>query len=131
MSLFVNIYEADLKMQPRSLPTSVAGRTFDQKMDLLRLRILRDTEARAVAMGYDFMVDKIKTDPKFVEFWQGPKYIKISKEHSVFVFVEKSTEEIFGAKGWSQINKHHQYGSLSTMADWNWGDSYPRRMRGR
>ena len=56
----------------------------------------------------------------------GKKYARIDDRNSGILMVDMKTGEIFGIKGYGQIHRGHPYGTLDTIADWYWGEYYPR-----
>lgn len=73
----------------------------------------------------------------------GPRFIRIYDESgtdipkpphklqkSVRYFVERETGVIFGASGWKAYNPVHQYGTLETLDEYEWGDYYGKRKDG-
>jgi hypothetical protein len=48
------------------------------------------------------------------------KYIKVDVGTSGKYMVEISTGNIFGIAGYGQIHRGHQYGTLDTVAAWDW-----------
>ena len=61
-------------------------------------------------------IEQCKTTVK-----DGPKYIKVNVGPSGKYMIEKTTEKIFGIKGYGVIHRGHQYGTLDTIDDWYWG----------
>jgi hypothetical protein len=62
---------------------------------------------------------------RFVRVWQN------NGQKSVRYFVEKETGIIFGAKGWKAYNPNHEYGTLETITEWNWGGYYATSKSGK
>jgi hypothetical protein len=42
--------------------------------------------------------------------------------------VEHATGTIFGIHGYGKVNKRHQYGTLATVTEWNWGGYTARQV---
>lgn len=65
----------------------------------------------------------------------GSRFVRVWSENGIqkFVkyFVEKDTGVIFGAKGWKAYNPNHQYGTLDTLDEYEWGDYYGKRKDGK
>jgi hypothetical protein len=61
----------------------------------------------------------------------GPKYTKVDRgpahNMSGMLMVENATGRIFGIKAYGVIHRGHAYGTLDTIADWDWSDYYPRQ----
>jgi len=57
----------------------------------------------------------------------GKKYIKVDKDKSAFLMIDKSSRQIYGCKGYGVVNLRHQYGTLDTINNFNWGDHSPVR----
>ncbi len=51
----------------------------------------------------------------------GKKYARVDVGTSGKYMVDMETQEIYGIKGYGVIHKGHQYGTLDTIQDWNWG----------
>jgi hypothetical protein len=43
--------------------------------------------------------------------------------------VEVATGNIYGIKAYGKVHKGHFYGTLDTVADWDWSNYYPSRLR--
>ena len=50
----------------------------------------------------------------------GRKYANVDVGGSGKYMVELSTGKIYGIKGYGVIHRGHQFGTLDTIADWNW-----------
>lgn len=57
----------------------------------------------------------------------GPKYTRVDVGDSGKYMVVNATGEIFGIKGYGVIHRGHYYGTLETVADWQWGDYHAFR----
>ena len=71
-----------------------------------------------------------QADELIVEVIPGPKYTKINRgtkpyQMSGYLMVENATGEIYGIKGYGQVHKGRHYGSLDTVASYNWGSYHP------
>lgn len=60
---------------------------------------------------------------------EGKRFVKVwanngGNSRYVRYFVEKDTGIIFGAEGWKKYNPKRQYGDLTTINDWAWGEYY-------
>ena len=65
----------------------------------------------------------------------GRRFVKIftnnGAQRSVRYFVEKSSGIIFGAASWQKFNPNHEYGTLDTVAEWDWSDYYAVHKQGK
>lgn len=52
----------------------------------------------------------------------GRKYTKVDIGPSGAYMIVNATGEIFGIKAYGAIHKGHYYGTLDTIAEWNWGE---------
>jgi hypothetical protein len=57
----------------------------------------------------------------------GNKYIKVDIGTGGRYMIEKETGIIFGIKAYGQVHKGHAYGTVDTIAEWDWSDYYPKR----
>jgi len=78
-----------------------------QQIESLRKRKL-DCEANIIG---------VKTRIK-----RGNKYWKVDVGNSGKYMVEYLTGEIYGIRGYGQINRKQHYGNLKTIHDWYWGE---------
>lgn len=60
----------------------------------------------------------------------GQKYIKVDVGSSGRYMVEASTGNIFGIKGYGTIHRGHWYGTLDTVAEYDWSQYYPSKKDG-
>lgn len=63
---------------------------------------------------------------KSVEVVKGRRYDRILVDAGVLYFVEKNTATIYGAKSATQHNTRRVYGTLSTLAQYDWTTGTPR-----
>lgn len=65
---------------------------------------------------------------------KGRRFYKVfsynGSQRSVRYFVERSTGIIFGAASWQKFNPNHEYGTLDTIAEWDWSDYYAKHKQG-
>ena len=61
----------------------------------------------------------------------GRKYTKVDVGDSGKFMIDNNTGEIFGIRGYGQVNKHplHCYGTLETVDEWYWGNYKPERKK--
>ena len=57
----------------------------------------------------------------------GNKYIKVDVGTSGKFMIDKSNNVIYGIKAYGQVHKGHAYGTLDTIAEWDWSDYYPAK----
>lgn len=50
----------------------------------------------------------------------GPVYTKVDFGGSGKYMVENATGTIYGIKGYGRVHKGHWYGTLDTIAEWDW-----------
>lgn len=55
----------------------------------------------------------------------GRKYANVDIGNSGRFMVEIETGAIFGIKGYGKVHRGHQYGTLDTIRDYDWGHYYP------
>jgi len=67
-------------------------------------------------------------DDAKVTIKDGKKFAKVDVGTSGKFMVDYETGEIFGIKGYGVVHRGHCYGTLDTIADWYWGDYYPRKL---
>ena len=60
-----------------------------------------------------------------VKIVPGSKYAKVNVGGSGKFMVEIATGNIYGIKGYGQVNKGHAYGTLDTIANFFWGGYAP------
>jgi hypothetical protein len=89
--------------------------TFARLLETEQLENLRQR-------GLDCEANILRCKSKIVD---GKKYIKVNLDGTGKYMVEKSTEFIYGIKGYGQVHKGHQYGTLDTINKWYWGSYYP------
>ena len=62
---------------------------------------------------------------------EGRKYAKIDKGSDEVQwqgrFMVDSDGNIFGIKAYGKVHHGHNYGTLDTINDWNWGEFYPTK----
>lgn len=52
----------------------------------------------------------------------GGKYARVDLGRSGKYMVELDTGNIFGIKGYGVIHRGHAYGTVDTIAEWDWSD---------
>lgn len=86
-------------------------------------------KAFAALLHADYLLDltarypTLSKDPKesAVSVHEGKKYARVDVGTSGKYMVDLKTEEIFGIKAYGVIHRGHRYGTLDTIAEWEWG----------
>ena len=105
--------------------TDVTDMEYCEKLLALAQKLEHDQQTQLV-------LDKLDCAPNManavtvIKF--GKKYDKIDIGGSGKLMNVKETGEVFGIKGYGDIHKGHQYGTLDTIADWYWGWFSPVKM---
>lgn len=94
--------------------------TIETKLEQFRALVEADTRARYLA---EFGEDRFAVhEPRTVARLKlGKKYAKVDVGTSGKYMVEMDTGRIFGIKAYGVIHRGHQYGTLDTINEWNWG----------
>lgn len=72
-----------------------------------------------------FVALLLKAGHRSVEVLKGRKYDRMVVNGSVTYFVDKSNEVIYGAKSAAQHNTRRLYGTLETLAQYDWTSGTP------
>lgn len=68
------------------------------------------------------------TNPEKIEVETGRKYDKVcintGAQRLGRYMVDRNSWVIYGIKSWAQVNERRTYGSLDTIAEWNWEPYY-------
>jgi len=106
------------------------------KLENFRATVERDTRARYLAdwqrdqaKGHDYPLS-VHEPQMVVKIKMGRKYTNVDVGSSGKYMVELATGAIYGIKAYGVIHRGHSYGTLDTVADWNWGD-YRARLRAK
>ena len=101
---------------------------MNAKLETFRAMIEAQTRQRyadewkrdqARGMNYDLSVH----EPQMVcTIKLGRKYANVDVGSSGRYMVELATGAIYGIKGYGVIHRGHYYGTLDTIADWDWSD---------
>jgi len=59
----------------------------------------------------------------------GRKYTKIDVGSSGKYMVENATGRIYGIKAYGVVHLGHQYGTLDTINEWQWGRYYAGKLK--
>ena len=89
-----------------------------EKIEALAARLQADTQARFIKDGYTLAVHLPNTLSK-VKY--GRKYANVDIGGSGKYMIELDTGRIFGIKAYGVIHRGHQYGTLDTIEDYDWG----------
>lgn len=60
----------------------------------------------------------------------GKKFIKVDVGSSGRYMVEVATGNVFGTKGYGVVHRGHWYGTLDTVAEYDWSQYYPSKKDG-
>ena len=97
------------------------------KLEAFRARVETDTRARYAAdwerdqargMNYPLSIHERQMCTKVK---MGRKYANVDVGDSGRYMVELSTSNIYDIKAYGVIHRGHQYGTLDTIAEWDWG----------
>ena len=93
-------------------------------------RVFEERKIAFAKRGY------LHLDPDFecaTRVVNGSKYTKVdvgpANNWSGKFMIDKEGN-IFGIKGYGQVNKRHWYGTLETVDKWTWGEYYPSKKKG-
>lgn len=95
--------------------------TNTERIEALAALISEETKARMAAKYSQWQADEVKITVK-----PGRVYTKIDRSNSGMLMVENATGNIYGIKGYGQVHKGHQYGTLDEIGLYYWGEYYPR-----
>lgn len=88
---------------------------------LLKLAKLMAEQSVERLQADDLACDANVFHAKKVVIKDGKKYIKVDQGDSGKYMIVKETGEIFGIKAYGVIHRGHQFGTLDTIDQWNWG----------
>lgn len=99
--------------------------TEEQKIQALADLVLEQSRARLAQL-----YSQGQAEAERVEVRPGKVYTKIDRgpAHNMagMLMIEHGTGNVYGIKAYGKVHKGHAYGTLDTIADWYWGDYYPR-----
>lgn len=98
---------------------SAFNQSYAERCQVLADMITVAQEAHCVVRGYTKM-DIIKADCQ-ARVIHGKKYTKIDVGTSGKYMIVPETGVIHGIKAYGVIHPKHTYGTLDTIAQWNWG----------
>ena len=58
--------------------------------------------------------------PRKVEVLVGRTFDRVLIDDGVRYFIEKTSNTIYGARSYTAVNKNWWFGTLDTIADWDW-----------
>lgn len=96
---------------------------MDAKITALAERMSSERLDKMRASGYSYPGYEDNAKATVIP---GRKYTKIDIGGSGKLMIDEAGH-IFGIKGYGQVNKSRQYGTLDTIESFYWGDYYPRR----
>lgn len=96
------------------------------KLEALRAKIEADTLQRFIDYGYDPKLHYKAAIETCIKL--GKKYTKIDVGTSGKYMVDQDGN-IFGIKAYGVIHFGHQYGTLDTINEWNWGGYTARKIK--
>ena len=88
---------------------------MESKLEQLRATLEAAQRAALVAGGFN-----PDYHPHDCRIKIGRKYANVDVGHSGKYMVELATGTIYGIKGYGVIHRGHCFGTLDTIADWNW-----------
>lgn len=91
--------------------------TIRDKIDRFAALLYSEQHAELLRKGYN--PEHYRHD---VWVHYGKKFIRVDVGDSGKYMVDIATQEIFGIKGYGVIHRGHRFGTLDTIADWQWGD---------
>lgn len=105
---------------------------MQDKIQYLAEQLKEQQQARLRALYSDWQADR--EDVKVIP---GAKYTKVDTgfdsaepgglgQWQGRLMVEHETGNIYGIKAYGKVHKGHQYGTLETVDDWDWGEFYPK-----
>lgn len=113
---------------------------FETKLQAFIQRLQSEKQARA-AREFPSLTESAKAHgwehgPLYIDSNPGPRFVRIVEQkyqssRSVCYFVERATGIIFGASGWAKYNPARTYGTLDTIAEWDWSEYYAVSKHGK
>ena len=94
--------------------------TLEAEMNSVAPAILNASAKEKGFRGYHEIDTEGRKTARFVRVFTSHN----GESRSVRYFVERETGIIFGAKGWKAYNPNRQYGTLDSVADWDWSGYY-------
>lgn len=116
------LHEIDFKPCVKWTAVPVAPASMMEKIEAFAAKFQADSIARLHRDGLACEGNLNNAKTKVVP---GLKYAKVNIGDSGRFMVEMSTGNIFGIKGYGQIHRGHQYGTVDTINDWDFGGYYP------
>ena len=101
--------------------------TLADKIEAFRALVEADTRARYAAewehdqrQGNNYPLS-VHEPQMICKIKMGRKYANVDVGTSGKYMVELSTGNIYGIKAYGVIHRGHQYGTLDTISEWDWG----------
>jgi len=98
---------------------------YQQKLESFR---------KAFQKAHNAQSEYLTKNPEAVEIETGRKYDKVyintGAQKLGRYMVDRNSWAIYGIKSWQQVNERRQYGSLDTIAEWNWGPFFASPIAG-
>lgn len=91
---------------------------FDEKLEQFRATL--ENQRRAVLRMDGMKEDLLNHSAYSATAKPGRKYVNVDFGNSGIYMVVRDTGEIFGIKGYGVIHRGHYYGTLDTIADYDW-----------
>jgi hypothetical protein len=92
-------------------------KTHNEKLEAFRQLLEEHQLAGLIQHKLDCESNRANTK---VWIHSGNKYIRVNVGDSGKYMVERSTEKIFGVKGYGVIHRGHTYGTLDTISEYDW-----------
>lgn len=96
---------------------------FDSKLEIFAITLEAETIQRLREQNLDCPGNVAASKVVIIP---GKKYTKVNVGNSGKYMVD-AAGNIFGIKGYGQINLKKQYGTLDTVSDWFWGNYYGQK----
>ena len=88
---------------------------MEEKLEAFRAMLEAAQRAGLIAQGYNPAIHRHDCRIKM-----GRKYANVDVGTSGKYMVDLATGEIFGIKGYGVIHRGHRYGTLDTLAEFDW-----------
>lgn len=74
----------------------------------------------------EFVHTLLTSGPRSVEVQAGRRFSRVLTDSAVAYFVDRNTWTIYGAKSATQFNPRREYGTLKTVAEYDWSTDTPK-----
>lgn len=88
--------------------------------------LLEQHQVEEYKRTYPKTVSQLIVQSCIVKVNHARKYVRVDVGTGGRYMIERDTEKIFGIKAYGVIHRGHQYGTLDTIQDWQWGGYYAR-----